>query len=358
MTKSRKYKIVFDLAQEYYWMSFAPLWHQMCQDEQLELYLRIGKMQKRFWGIFLLSQTKKVAQKFAGYRLTEQTKGFDAVICGDTLKNPQEYGGALLCNIEHAVSIKTQRYRKLAQQAGKVRYIRFVEGSYRQKILEKYLPASDIYALGLPKLDQLFDGSYSREKVINQLRLDPQKKIVLYAPSYKPTSIFELTPHLANCLDYNVIIKLHPYSWGGKYAKHSQHRLVEKIAQKCPHLTLIPENQVNIMPFMVAADTLITEGSSVMNEFLAMDKVGIIYTTDAKHSDGQSVLQENIDSWLKSFLHIDSGKQLPNALLEACNPSAERLKKLEHDKNFIYDYCDKNASKRVCAQIKKLLAER
>ncbi len=354
----KKFKIVFDLAQEYYWMSFAPLWQEMSQDKQLELYLKIGKIQKRFLGIFLLSQTKKIAKKFAGYRLTKKSEGFDAVICGDTLKNPKDYGDALLCNIEHALSIKTQRYRKLAQQAGKVRYIRFVEGQYRQKILADYLPSEDIFALGLPKLDQLFDGSYSKQAVIKKLRLDPAKKIVLYAPSYKPTSIFDLTPHLADCKDYNVIIKLHPYSWSGKYAKHQQHRFVEKIVKANPNLVLIPEQEVNIMPYMVAADTLITEGSSVMNEFLAMDKVGIIYSTDAKHSDGQPLLQEKIDSWLKSFLHITSAQMLKAALKEACNPAVERKAMLKKDKSFIYNYCDSGSSARVCAQIKKLLARR
>ncbi len=339
-------------------MSFAPLWQEMSKDSQLELYLKIGKIQKRFLGVFLLSQTKKIAQKFRDFPITDKTEGFDAVVCGDTLKNPQLYGDALLCNIEHAVSIKTQRYRKLAQQAGKVRYIRFVEGQYRKKILERYLPPSDIFALGLPKLDQLFDGSYSHQAVINKLKLDPSKKIVLYAPSYKPTSIFELTPYLANCRDYNVILKLHPYSWGGKYASHRQHRFVEKIAKRHSNLILIKEDDTNIMPYMVAADTLITEGSSVMNEFVAMDKVGIIYTCDAKHSDGQSVLQEDIGSWLTSYPHIASGEQLKDALQTACHPSTEQLTQLKKDKDFIYSYCDSAASARVTAQIKKLLGAR
>ncbi len=339
-------------------MSFAPLWAEMEKDAQFELYLKIGKIQKRFLGVFLLSQTKKIAQKFTGFPITKKTSGFDAVICGDTLKNPQEYGQALLCNIEHAVSIKSQRYRKLAEQAGKVRYIRFVEGQYRKKILEKYLAPADIYALGLPKLDQLFDASYSRQEVIKKLNLDPTKRIVLYAPSYKPTSIFELTPYLATSQYYNVIVKLHPYSWGGKYAKHRQHRFVEKISRKHPNLILIPEGDMNIMPYMVAADTLITEGSSVMNEFLAMDKIGIIYNMHAQHSDGESVLQEEISSWLSSYPHIDSGDQLAKALKLACYPDAARKEQLKEDKSFIYDYCDGKAAARVTAQIKKLLLEK
>ena len=336
-------------------MSFAPLWEEMSKDQQLELHLRIGKIQKRFLGMFLISQTKKIANKFRGFPITTETHGFDAVICGDTLKNPQEFGDALLCNIEHAVSIKTQRYRKLAEQAGKVRYIRFVEGQYRKKILEQYLAPNDIFALGLPKLDQLFNGKYQRDEVVKKLNLSPQKKIVLYAPSYKPTSIFDLTPELANCRDYNVIIKLHPYSWAGKYASHKQHRFVEKIVKSNPHLILIPETEVDIMPYMVASDAIITEGSSVMNEFLAMNKSGIIYNTNAKHSDGQPVLQEDINSWLKSFVHIDSPSELTDALGKVCEPDDERIALIEEDKKMIYDYCDNKASERVTTKIKELL---
>ncbi len=339
-------------------MSFAPLWEEMSKDPQFELHLRIGKMQKRFWGVFLLSQTKKIAKSFKDFPITSQTHGFDAIICGDTLKNPQEFTNALLCNIEHAVSIKTQRYRKLAEQAGKVRYIRFVEGQYRKKLLEKYLDPNDIFALGLPKLDQLFNGKYSRDEVVKKLGLDPQKKIVLYAPSYKPTSIFDLTPELANCQDYNVIIKLHPYSWAGKYASHKQHRFVEKIAKHNPHLILVPEAEVNIMPYMVASDAIITEGSSVMNEFLAMNKSGIIYNTNDKHSDGQPVLQEDINSWLKSFVHINSPQELTDALGKVCEPDDERLALIEDDKRMIYDYCDDKSSQRVTAKIKELLQKK
>jgi len=79
--------------------------------------------------------------------------------------------------------------------------------------------------VGLPKLDTLFDGTYNRKMLIKEYNLDPKKKIILYAPSYKPTSIFTIGKEVVSLSSkYNLIVKLHPYSWSGKYASHSQHR--------------------------------------------------------------------------------------------------------------------------------------
>ena len=39
--------------------------------------------------------------------------------------------------------------------------------------------------------------------------------------------------HLVSLLpEYNVVVKLHPYSWTGKYVSHRQHELFERLAAR------------------------------------------------------------------------------------------------------------------------------
>ena len=71
--------------------------------------------------------------------------------------------------------------------------------------------------------------------ILHRLGLDPDKPTVLFAPTYKPTCIEMVREHiLPETQDYNLIIKLHHYSWRGKYAPHWHHRLYERACNATP----------------------------------------------------------------------------------------------------------------------------
>ncbi|MDG5813629.1 CDP-glycerol glycerophosphotransferase family protein [Chitinispirillales bacterium ANBcel5] len=314
----------------------------------------------------LLVAKKEIEASFIkdGYKITEKRSGYDVVISGDTLKEPQAYGDALLCNVDHGPGIKTLRYRNFLRQKD-TRYVVFVEGRYRIEKFKKYgLDKKHTFIdVGLPKHDPLLSGAFSREEIIQQYGLDPEKKIVVYAPSYKPTSIFMIGDKLLQLLnDYNVLVKLHPYSWAGKYASHSQHRFFEKMCSKDHRLQLVPAHEHNMLPYLWAADTMISEGSSVINEFLALERCGIIVNLpdeNLRHSDGQPHLEENSREWLKgSFVHLENPDQLLKAVETALNPDTERIKKIKEDREFLYTHVDGKASKRLKKAVEELLEQK
>ncbi|MBC8527357.1 MAG: CDP-glycerol glycerophosphotransferase family protein [Candidatus Cloacimonetes bacterium] len=356
-------KVLFDLVQEYYWPSFEPIYKVMADDSNFDLWLKIGPNQKRFLGVFLISQKKEIENKFIkqGYQITNRCNDFDAVICGSPLKFPEKYGQSLLCNVDHGPGFKTLRYREFLKQR-KTKYIVFLEGQYRVEKFKKYGldKIEDIYKVGLPKLDPFFTGVYNRKSLIKKYKLNPDKKTVLYAPSYKPTSIFLIGENITSLLtNYNVIIKLHPYSWSGKYASHSQHKFFEKLVKKYPELHLVRKNEHNIMPYLFISDTMISDGSSVINEFLALNRCGVIFDLDdekLKHSDGQPLLEDETSEWLKnSFIHISNSHNLLDAVNEALNPSEKRKKQLLLDKQYIFSHTDGKSSLRVKQIIAKLV---
>lgn len=365
MAKQRTIKVLFEIVQEYYWPAMEPIYQVLAEDNNYDLYVKIGTNQKRFFGLFLMSQKKRIENQYCKrhYKVSRECKGFDVVICGDTLKHPEKYGSALLCNTDHGPCFKTLRYRNLLKQPN-AKYVVFAEGKYRiKKLKEHNLDKYEIIRdVGLPKIDPFFTGKYSRNEIISKHNLDPDKKIVLYAPTYKPTSIFHVAKAIADLADkYNVVIKLHPYSWTGKYAPHSQHRIFEHLAEKHKALHLVPKEDHDIMPYLFAADTMISEASSVINEFLALERCGIIYDLEddnLRHSDGEPLLEEKTTEWLKdSFVHISKSEDLESAVKEALFPSEERRKNLKRDKEYIYSHTDGKCSMRVKQVIEELLGK-
>jgi hypothetical protein len=356
-------QVLFEIVQEYYWPAMEPIYRELSADPKYRCFVKIGPNQKRFFGIFLVSQRKRIEEKYRsqGYNVTHEAAGFDAVICGDTLKHPEKYGRALLCNVDHGPCFKTLRYRNLHKQPDTA-YVVFAEGPYRmEKLAAHSLDKSEIVRdVGLPKLDPLLSGAYDRQSIVKKHGLDPNKKIVLYAPTYKPTSIFMVGEAVAALSGrHNVIVKLHPYSWSGKYAPHSQHRLFERLLKTHPSIVLVAKEDHDIMPYLWAADTMISEASSVINEFLALGRCGIIVDlpdNELKHSDGEPLLEEKTTEWLKdSFVHMQWPQDLAAAVDEALSPSPERKKCLDRDRAYLYSTTDGKSSRRVKRVIEELL---
>lgn len=358
-------KILFYIEQAYYWESLQPIYGVYAQDDDAELYLYIGKNQKRFLKLFLISNKSKIEKRFRneGFRITDLLDGYDVVFAGAQLRKPSRFGQAILCNVDHGPGIKTLRYRHLLRQKG-VKYHCFVEGQYRLDKFKKYGldKIHAVYTTGLPKLDRFFDGSLNREAIMQEFGLNPRRKTVLYAPSYKPTSIFLIGDQIPELRHrYNLVVKLHPYSWGGKYASHAHHRYFESMVKKYPEIQLVAPENTDIMPLMFVADTMISDGSSVINEFLALERCGVIIDLPEKnqtHHDGTPLLEERSAEWLQeSFVHINPDDDLAGAVELSLHPSSKQLAALKRDKHYIFSHTDGKSAYRVKNIVDSLLSE-
>lgn len=349
-------KILFDLKKEYYLNSLKPVYDELVKDPDYDIYLNIGNDQRRFLGIFLISEKKKIADKLIaqGYKLTDKTAGFDAVVCGDALKNPDRYGDTKRFHLDHGVGIKTLRIRNLTRQKD-FHYHVFLEGKYWFDYIKSIGSdkKDDFYVTGIPKLDPFFiEGTYNNKSLKKKIGIDINKKTVLFAPSYKPSCIKFVQEKLTDLLpEYNVIIKLHPYSWQGKYAPHSQHKFYEKLAKNNPDVYLIPKDDFDIYPYLYLADTMISDTSSVVNEFLALGKHGIIYVLPYEklnHSDGMPILSIDPKNWLKgAFPQMHKPEDLLPAVKSALNPTTEMKQKLVEYRDYFFTGLDGKSAVRV-----------
>ncbi len=366
MSKSKKIPVLFEVVHEYHWPTMAPVYNAFKNDDSYSVDVKVGPNFKKYFGLIQISQQEKTEQAYRdkGFSVTSSTTGYDIVFCGDTLREPQLYGDALLVNLDHGPCFKTVRYRNLLKQPD-TNYVVCAEGQYRVDKLKEYnLETSQtIIDAGFPKIDTFFDGSYSRETILEKHNLDPKKKIVLYAPTYKPTSLLKIAPFISSLKnEFNVIVKLHPYSWQGKYAPHKHHKVYESLVKNHPQICLVDKEDHDIMPYLFAADTLISEASSVINEFLALERCGIIFDlpdTKLTHSDGMPLLAEKTSEWLKeSFIHISNPADLSRAVSEACNPSKVRRECLKRDKEYMYSVTDGTSAAKMKVMIEEMLEEK
>jgi len=104
---------------------------------------------------------------------------------------------------------------------------------------------------------------------------------------------------------------------------------------------------------------MISDTSSVLNEFLALGKHGIIYVLPYEklnHSDGMPILSINPSEWLKgAFPYMFKPDDLVPAVEMAINPTQEMKQKLEEYRNYFFTGLDGDSSKRVKTKIDELM---
>jgi hypothetical protein len=362
----RVIKLLFEVGHLYHRAALDPLYHVFRQDPRYEIAFSCSYDAEGRLGVFKRSLRHELEARFRdeGLTVTKATRGFDVVIVGDTVRDPQRYGSTLLCLVNHGTGFKNILYRNLQAQPH-TRYQIFVEGDYRAHSIRRagVEGGSTIHKVGLPKLDPLFSAGYpTRTQILRRLGLDPERPTVLFAPTYKPTCIDRVRESIIEATrGYNLIIKLHHYSWRGKYAPHWHHTIYERAVGQTSHAVLIPVDDYNILPYMHAADTLISEASSTIFDFLALDKTGIIFVLPdevLQHHNGEPLLSEDPQQFLSgAFLHIHSPEQIRDAIAEALVPDPERHRMAQQYRDAYFYGLDGQASLRTKTTIERLLDE-
>jgi hypothetical protein len=130
--------------------------------------------------------------------------------------------------------------------------------------------------VGMPKVDCLVDGSLTRDGVLKALGIDPARKTVLYAPTWSPySSLKEVGEELVKGLvaaGYAVIVKLHDRSHDREYAHSGGTDWVARLGPLLRESGGHMATGSNSCPYMMAADVLITDHSSVGFEYLLLDR--------------------------------------------------------------------------------------
>lgn len=117
--------------------------------------------------------------------------------------------------------------------------------------------------VGYPKLDPWFDGTLTKAKARERLGLDPDRTIVLYAPTFGGLCAHETYAQALNELDLDVefVGQLHPVTYMTE---------LQRFAGTLPRARWIEPEEAGIH-VLAAADAIITDYSGVTFEACAMD---------------------------------------------------------------------------------------
>ncbi len=268
-------KVFFEHHHLYYLPQFIPIIREMqkrasyhivasISNKVDEQEIRVFKKAIKELGIDYL---EAAGEKERRKKIREQA--FDVLLTGNKQYLTEiAASNTLVVMVYHGIGLKKSYYRDMSPRVN----LRAVEAKERYEILRKK-GERGLVLCGFTKLDPLVKTDKNNlEKIAADFGLSGDKKTVLYAPTFYPSSIELLLPELTAIANrVNVLIKLHQFSWTKKKYSH-HHRQAQAIAELHPHVHLIPPDHFNILPYYQMADILITDISSTLFEFLALNR--------------------------------------------------------------------------------------
>jgi len=148
--------------------------------------------------------------------------------------------------------------------------VRFVEGEKRRANLQAMFPNGNFVDSGYAKLDPAINRS-SLSISLSSLGLDESKPTLLYAPTFYPSSIELFAKSFPSDFEnYNIILKPHFFSLTKPRYKKQKALLETWAASDNVYLARVDE--YNLLEFMAISDVMLSDASSAIFEFAALDK--------------------------------------------------------------------------------------
>jgi CDP-glycerol:poly(glycerophosphate) glycerophosphotransferase len=186
--------------------------------------------------------------------------------------------------------------------------------------------SSAIRLIGMPKSDCLVDGSLSRDAVLEANGMDPTRPTILYAPTWTRFSSLNAMGEdvVAGLVDagYRVLVKLHENSLDRAFESSGGvdwvRRLEPILARGDGHLV----RSADASPWLVAADVLITDHSSIGFEYLLLDRP-LIRIAMPQLISGADIAKEYVDLIGAASTTVDSATGVVGAVDRALADRAQ-----------------------------------
>jgi hypothetical protein len=267
-------RILFSGYAPVHFVCFRPLYEQLRRLKGVEVFLSGGRDADPETG----ARAMNAAELYAPFRVPRnrilgldqiKSRSFDLVFCAHVSGYfPKEDKERV--QLFHGVS-----FRNMAVRRDVLVYDRlFLVGPYMRRLFtDKQLlrdTDSRLVNIGFPKLDRLVDGSLNRKAILNRLGLSGRRPVVLYAPTGQKDNSLEHTgeamlARLKATGKYDILIKLHD---------HPRDRITDWPRRLRPlidrHTRLVTD--YDVVPYLFVADLLISDASSVSNEYALMNR--------------------------------------------------------------------------------------
>lgn len=162
---------------------------------------------------------------------------------------------------------------------------------------------------GWPKLDNLFleknKHNQEREELLKEANV---KKIILFAPTFSPSltsaeHLFNQVKELSHNPDYLILIKFHDLMNKEVVKRYKELASAEERIQIV--------NDPNILKYLIVSDLMISDTSSVVYEFLLLDKPVVTLNSASSHISWSDIdAPENLIPEIENiFAHQQEGEK-------------------------------------------------
>ena len=273
-TRARPARILFTGYAPVHFVCFRPLYQRLRRLKGVEVFLSGGRDSDPVSGVPPLT----ARQLYESFRVPParvltlekiQSQVFDLVFCAHVSGYfPRQDKERI--QLFHGVS-----FRNMAVRRDVLVYDRlFLTGPYMRRLFtdQQLLRDTDprLVNIGFPKLDRLVDGTLDRRAILDRLGFSGRRPVVLYAPTGQKDNSLDHTgeavlERLRATGKYDILIKLHD---------HPRDRITDWPVRLKPlldrHTRLVTD--YDIVPYLFVADLLVSDASSVSNEYALMDR--------------------------------------------------------------------------------------
>lgn len=199
------------------------------------------------------------------------------------------------------------------------------------KFLPSGMPRNDIFF----QQDELFKRQL-RDKICEQYKMPKDRKIVLYAPTYR-----DVTHKDTEVLDVSRVLAALGQRFGGEW----------QMCVRAHHFTRPEdiEETVNVSEYLdmqellLIADVLITDYSSCMWDFAQTKKPGFLFVPDLEQYKGERDFYTSVDSW--PYTYAINNDELRMTILDYSEESGKE--KIMRHLQSLKSYEDGKACERV-----------
>ena len=260
-------KVAFYVQYPYYFPHFLPIGKELEQQGYKVIYILSEK--QNIQNMIEIAQKNTLTYEFGEEKLYSKDLSF-IFFANNFLDAPKLSAKTLF--MDHGVGTKHCDYATALE----IFDIVLVEGDYRDNsLVEKYSHRKEkVNKVGFSKLDFALNFQ-QRDEYIKKYNLDTAKQTILYAPTFFPSSIEKMSDSFpADFSEYNIIIKPHYLSLHrSRYKKQLKKFQKWSLYENC---SVCDESEYSLVPFLNLADVMISDESSAIFEFTALDKPVIL----------------------------------------------------------------------------------
>ena len=261
----KPYFALFYVSYPYYFPHFLPISKEL------------GKRDHKVHFVLSDKQNSHLMEEIANENNLDYSFGEEKLFETDSkfifFANPYERAKELKATtifLEHGIGTKSTGFYHVIEYID----IYLVEGSYKYERLKELYPKEEkkLKMVGFSKFDPIVNmDSKTKDELYEKYNLDKNRKTILYAPTFFPSSIEKMSDDFPKDFkECNILIKAHYLTYERKRYKKQRDKL--DLWRNYKNCTVVDVKEYDLVPFYAISDVMISDESSAMFEFASLNK--------------------------------------------------------------------------------------